>query len=409
MSDRPATTSIFAILKRAFGWNLGKVVASQREVDALTAAGITDPAVQQYAVWRRSLLMVAAIWTTISAVLALIDTIEDGFHELTALGVTLEIAWLAVAFGLAGACFIGVLQWKKPGRGSGLLIGAWVVGFLLPFVYALLPVGALYHVSTEPVDPGDTLGKIRALGDLAMSFVMSLGSYLLLLPAVISLIPGAVNGCLRIKSLLPAAQLPGWLLVCSAPLFLLFWIIVLVIVNHLANNMLLVCGFLLWAGAPIWYSALGKVFVQSQIGEAEAARISGVKRIVGITTMIGLALLLWFALSAKVAHLHVFGFDKETAVATKIQEFADADDLVTIDEVFKSFSEAESLVYALDLSNWRLVVDLLAKVLVVTIVFAELILRATVIAWKNDRKFRGGPGADPYNATMSQAATVLGE
>src|SRR5436190_10131651 len=98
------------------------------------------------------------------------------------------------------------------------------------------------------------------MGELAIGFVMSAGGYLLLLPAVMSLIPGAVNGCLRIKSLLPAAQLPGWLLVSAAPIFLLFWLIFLAIANHLVQSPLLVLGVILWAGSPIWFSIKGRVF-----------------------------------------------------------------------------------------------------------------------------------------------------
>ena len=64
----------------------------------------------------------------------------------------------------------------------------------------------------------------------------------------------------------------------------------LVIANHVARSPLLVFGVLLWAGAPIWYSVGGKVFVSSQITEQEAGRIGRIKRRVLVTTLVGLAL-----------------------------------------------------------------------------------------------------------------------
>ena len=53
-----------------------------------------------------------------------------------------------------------------------------------------------------------------------------------------------------------------------------------------------------------------------------------------------------------------------------------------------ALAESKSFVYAFDLSSWRMVVDFLAKLLVVTAVFADLVLRATVTAWRNDRSLR---------------------
>jgi len=115
---------------------------------------------------------------------------------------------------------------------------------------------------------------------MVVEFVLSAGGYLMLLPAVLSLIPGVLNGCLRIKALMPAAQLPGWLLIWVAPAFLLFWLVILVLANHVARSPLLVLGVLFWAGSPIWYSLFGKVFVQSQISDEDATKIARVKGVV---------------------------------------------------------------------------------------------------------------------------------
>ena len=430
MPASPATLSPLAHVARAFGWNLGAIVPSQAEAAALAAAGIADPVAVRYAAWRRSLLITAFVPTLAAAVLATFDTVESGFGELTRLGVGLEIAWLVAAFVLAIACLVGIRTWTRPGRAAGLLAAAWTGAFVLPFVYALLPVDAIYRVHDEPDPPAATgkpdakdddgedeepaakidpekLEKMRAAQELALEFVLSGGGYLLLFPAVISLIPGAVNGCLRVKSLLPAAQLPGWLLVCAAPAFLLFWVVVLVIANHAARSPFLVFGVLLWAGAPIWYAARGRVFVQSQIGPAEAARIAGVKRLVLVTTLLGVGLLLAFVLTTKVIGLNVVGFDRAKAVSTKIEELSDSDDEVSLEDVQAALAESKSFVYAFDLSSWRMAVDFLAKLLVVTAVFADLVLRATVAAWRNDRALRSRQGAAEYDAAAAAAEAIV--
>jgi hypothetical protein len=427
MSISTAGVSPFVHIQRAFGWNLGRVKPSPGEAAALAAGGVTDDAMQRYAVWRRSLLLVAAFWTTIAFLLATLDTIEGGFDDLTRLGVSLELGWLAAAAGIALACLIGAFDWKRPARTSGLLVATWGISFFLPFVYALLPVNAVYHVGEidssslqsmetlaeefglelDPVVDPATLERLKALQELTIEFVLSGSGYLLLLPAVLSLIPGAANGCLRIKALLPAAQLPGWLLVCAAPAFFLFSVVLLVIVNHAARSPLLVFGVLLWTGAPIWYSLRGKVFVQSQIGEAEAARIVNVKRLVLFTTLIGAALLVAFLITAKVAGMKVVGFHRDAAASTKLEELSEADDEVSLQDVQTAVAESKSLLYAYDLSSWRFAVDFLAKFLVATALFASLVLRATVSAWKFDRSFRASPGASLYDSTVAAVAGGL--
>ncbi len=436
-------------LKRAFAWNLAKTSPSAAEASGLTAAGVTGPTIQRYAVWRRSLLLVALAPTTLSVILAVVDAIQTGFGELTALGKFLELAWVAALAGLAAACAVGVLSWKKPGRAAGVLAAGWLAAFLLPFVTALLPAGWLYHVrdidparsahigksvaapkadtSKPPAKPApdeeeddddgpaagadvspETLEKIQKMQEAAVEFVLSGSAYLLLLPAVLSVIPGAVNGCLRIKSLLPASQLPGWLLVCAAPAFLLFWVVILVIANHVARSPLLVFGVLLWAGAPIWYSVGGKVFVSSQITEQEASRIGRIKLRALVTTLVGLALLLAFAVSAKVVGLHVVGFDRHAAVTSKLDEAFSEDDEVSIEEIQQAVAESKSFVYAFDLSSWRFLVDFLAKLLVVTGVFADLVLRATLAAWRNERALRAKPESAAFDASMSETLGIIG-
>ena len=427
-------------VSRALGWNLGNVVPSAGELVALEAAGVRDPAVQRYAAWRRSLLLVAIVPTTLAFLLAVWDTADGGFGEYAPLGVGLELAWLVASLGLAVACAIGVAFWTKPGSTSALLVIAWATTFLLPFAYALLPATALYHVHeidaaaiaklksppTQKADPAkvvkakdeededepdpplspEALEKAEAVEALAVEFVLSGTSYLLLLPAVLSLIPGVVNGCLRIKSLLPAAQLPGWFLVCAAPAFLLFWMVLLCLANHAARSPILVGGVLLWAGAPLWYAIRGRVFVRSQIGKTEAARVGGVKRLVGITTLLGLVLMLTFALTTKVVGLNLVGLDRAKAVSTKI-EILSEDDEISLEDVQTALAESKSFVFAFDLSSWRFVVDFLAKFLVVLAVFADLVLRATLASWANDRAFRAGSGASAYDAAAAAAVAAF--
>ena len=407
-STPPATTSPLTHLKRAFTWNLGRITPSASESAALTAAGVSDPVVQRYAVWRRSLLRVALGPTLIVFLLQVLDAIDGGMDELSILGVALEVAWLLAMAGLTLACLKGSRSWTRPGSSSTLLRGAWLAAFLFPILSALLPEGLLYDVQALSKATGaDEMDKFETLLDIAFGLALSGGTFLLLLPAVLSVIPGAVNGCLRIKSLLPAAQLPGWLLVCSAPVFLLSWVVILALANHVFQSPLLVLGVTLWAGSPIWYALRGRVFVQSQLSQDDARKIAGVKRVVALLALTGIASILTFTLTAKVAGLTVLGMDPEAAVSTKIDELSEASDDVSLAAVGEALDDSKSFVYAYDLSSWQLIIDFLAKLLLATAVFADLVLRATLAGWRNERTLRARAEASGFDASAAAASSAL--
>ena len=95
-------------------------------------------------------------------------------------------------------------------------------------------------------------------------------------------------------------------------------------------------------------------------------------------------------------------------MSTKIEELSDSDDEVSLEDVQAALAESKSFVYAFDLSVWRAAIDFLAKLLVVTAVFADLVLRATVAAWRNDRALRASAGAADYDTTAAATGRLFG-
>ena len=51
----------------------------------------------------------------------------------------------------------------------------------------------------------------------------------------------------------PQSLVPGWGLIASVPLFVLLTLATFVLLYHIAGNMLLVLGLLLWIGVPLLY------------------------------------------------------------------------------------------------------------------------------------------------------------
>jgi hypothetical protein len=224
---------------------------------------------------------------------------------------------------------------------------------------------------------------------------------------VLAVLPGAVNGSLRVKSLLPGSQIPGWLLVFAAPVFLLVWTVLLVVLNQPVQSPLLVLGVLLWAGAPALYALRSGLFVRSQWSEQDVARIATVKRTAGLVAISGLALMVAAAFTAKVAGLTMLGADEELALATRLDEVEDASEEDALDVFEDALGTSESFAYALDLSSWQLVLDVLAKLLLATAVFADFVLRAALAAWRNELETRGRTEAGVQDARMEALRNAL--
>jgi hypothetical protein len=404
-----ARPSLVTHLKRALGWNLARVTLATSERERLEADGVTSSVVQRYAAWRRSLMLVAVLPLVLVAVVKVWDAVDEGldFDEYTVVGLLLDVTSLVVMVALSVACLRGIAGWTRPSAGARLLGIGWLASLLIPVLWFLLPDHVLYAADAEArAMAGGDVDRIEALGVMFFNFVRYGGAALLLLPGLLSIIPGAVNGCLRVKSLLPAAQLPGWLLVCSSPLFLLFWIALLALANVALQSPLLVLGVCLWAGSPIWYALRGQVFVGSQLAPEDAARIGGVKRVVGLLALTGIGLLVWALVSAHVAGFTLVGFDEDTALSRRFEEWEEMEEF-NLGRIEEDVETSDSIVYAFDHSSFQLIIDILAKLLLSTAVFAHLSMRATLSAWRHDRALRSREEASQFDADAGALEQAL--
>src|SRR5262249_48264466 len=95
-----------------------------------------------------------------------------------------------------------------------------------------------------------------------LAFGAAIQSFLLLVPIVLALIAGGVAGSLRVKSLLPASIVPGWLLLGACSLQALMLFVMFVAINYIANSALLILALLLWLAGVAGYLFCGKSFVR---------------------------------------------------------------------------------------------------------------------------------------------------
>src|SRR5581483_2408581 len=115
---------------------------------------------------------------------------------------------LVTLYALPATALIALLLWARPRWSRRVLVGGWLLAFGVPFATALFPVEWRERLSEKPL--------LHAVEQVVYSWLYGLAYYVTLMPAVLSLLPGLVRACLRLKTLLPASILPGWCLAASA-------------------------------------------------------------------------------------------------------------------------------------------------------------------------------------------------
>lgn len=177
--------------------------ASPSEVDALqrSSAPVSSELAQDYASWRRSLLMVSLLMMGIGLLfnsLELIGTLSAKFMpgSFKAQSFFLFLAQVAATV----LCGLAAFQWSELRRSRSLARFAWLTQFAGPVLIFLFPTGLF---AKEPIFQ-------LALGAIAGTT---------LLPKILGLFPGLIRSSLTLKTLLPETSVPGWLGIIVAPIY----------------------------------------------------------------------------------------------------------------------------------------------------------------------------------------------
>jgi hypothetical protein len=182
------------------------VIAPPREHEQLVAAGI-QPRVHGLYVWRRSAMIIALPILLFSAVLSFIQAADlpdfsTDFGNLIAF-----LPSVGLLFAPLGAMIV-IKSWTNlPGSSKALLV-CWSISIAIPVFCALVPFDFIFDKGAAQIAKGylnQTFNYwlLTQRGNQA-SFASSL-----LLPVILSVPAGVLMGAGRIKSLFPAAAMPG--------------------------------------------------------------------------------------------------------------------------------------------------------------------------------------------------------
>jgi hypothetical protein len=334
-------------VRRAFDWNLAEIAA----------AGV-EPRLYGMLAWRRSTLITAMPLLLLSVVLAFYSTIDEGTDGLTGLGKLCDfgpdVALLLIPVGALRV----IASWTEMRRNARILILCWVLSIAIPLLVALVPLDALVDLDTARRQVVAQGGDVRAFDAYILSLraALAVNYAMKLLPVLVTVPSGVLKGAARIKSLFPAAGLPGWFLVAVAPFYSLFTIVVFVLIEQIAGNGLLLVGVGLLAFAPWLFVIYRKVYGRPLSVVEAAKELPRASRFGGFFLFGGLALIAIYVVTAKVQGHRVIGSG---------------------DSAFLSYTDV-----------LRAIGEVVSRTLVTTVVFSAIVLSMVFAEWKTARSMR---------------------
>lgn len=364
-------------VKRAFDWNLRHLEVDQAERANLLSKGVHDENAQRYLVWRRSILLVIMIPMGISALLAVIGLFTINWQGLSAMGVLTQLLRVAGLFVLPVTAYLASQSWDNQRKSRRVLLFGWAIALGIPLLLALIPAGWLFNMQgANPLQRAEMTAMLSVVG--------AIGAFVALMPTVLSVIPGVLRGCLRIKALLPNSILPGLFLVAATPLYVMLFLVVFTIVNQIAGNFLLILGVLALAASPVIYLFHSGTFTRPLRSEQEFAKIGAVQNQAMIVMGIGLALIVLYALTATLA---IPGRGEVSLIGTNAQT---------------------SMMRPWDPNIFQFPLEYISRSLFTTAAVADLFMLMNLALWKNSKVIEGTPEGQAYDHVMANIEEIGG-
>lgn len=209
--------------------------ASSEEASELMKAAnpVSSSQAQDYASWRRSLLMISLLMLSVSLLLNVFKIGEvltsDQQHFITKFQ-----TFFLFFFQLAASvlCLLAARDWCNLQRSRSWARFAWLTQFLGPFLVFLVPLSVF--ISDKFV-----------LLNLGVFVVLTLS------PKIFGLFPGLIRCSLTVKTLLPETATAGWLAIIIAPLYAMFLVVAAIIALQVNEKLLGIGLALIAAGMSV--------------------------------------------------------------------------------------------------------------------------------------------------------------
>jgi hypothetical protein len=344
-----------------------------------------DLLLQRQLAWRRSVLVLVIVFTSLTAA---IDTTtrliggprvsfnfvlhidpDEGAESQTWFGDVCDFLWLLSFYAMPAAALLALLLWARPKASRSILLAGWAASFLVPVAIALTPWS---WWTADPSPPTTASARLVRQSERIVEGLVWGNYYVVILsPAVLALVPGLLRACVRIKLLLPESTLAGWFLVAAAPFNSLLVLVTVVALAQVAPSPLLLAGMLLWLAAPLAYLIRAGTITRPLCSPEDLLGLARVQRVAWALIAAASVCLIAYVATWQVFGRRLVGLEPETS-------------LLRPWEVARYF------------------LDFLGRSLFVTVLGADLLLRATLSAWRYEREFQQSNRATRYDQMMEK-------
>ncbi|MEM9345317.1 MAG: hypothetical protein AAGB26_01740 [Planctomycetota bacterium] len=324
-------------LKRSLSSDFYQVRANEEERKRLAGLPkpITNELGQDYAAWRRGMLWITTLTIAITLGFQTYETIELMDDE-TQPGIIqfMFVMLLCLLAGATGLVNKAALVWDDLEKSRRYTRFAWLLLFLGPFLVWCIPIAPFMDYTTS--------GQRIQIG-----LFVSLFAALDLFPRIIGLFAGIIRASLTLKTLLPESNTPGWLAVITAPLYVLFFLVALIIAIQSTISIWLVLSFNAFILAPVMLLTRTKSLVRSVDPKDGHLVVQQIRRT--SIVCVGAALIFFI--------------------------------------IFVSTIELNIPIEAVDVFN--IIASFLASVLLLTLVMSDLMMSLMIHAYSQQQVFRG--------------------
>ncbi|MBK9031477.1 MAG: hypothetical protein IPL61_09105 [Myxococcales bacterium] len=302
--------------KRAFRLRIdpAEVLPAERYALAHASPPITEPNLQAFLAWRRSVLFLVAC--------ALVPLTVIGLYNGLSGTLPSPIRFVKVAPAVAEALFL-VICWTQLKRWAHWrtqrrwLFWGWLLFMLTPFIVFVYPLRSILddlpHTKAGMVEKArslqamgfGSLAEVRRMKDqVLMPFVFSMIAMLQLAPKAISVMPGLIRASMVVKLLFPGSSAPGWLIAMAAPMYALLAYVILIIPYQFTGDTRFITGILLVVVGQGVLARSGFRLARP-LSEEEAVKYVKQVRLIYMITMFLSAVLIVAALSGLVKMIHL--------------------------------------------------------------------------------------------------------
>lgn len=297
-----------------------RAAEDERVTLAGQAAPITDAQAQDYVAWRRAALWIAGVLLVASALVSVVEhhTVAEtaALEQAAAAGQqptaadlkamaaqvaeTMGASNLAIMDGLldfllfvkmavATLAMVAAWQWTRLRRSRSLARWALLTALVLPLLVSAWPW-------SQWLDFEHLEQQFGAAKQIKQGVALAIAAQLTvtITPKLIALFPGIMRSSMALKTLLPEAAAPGWLVVVFAPFLAGFLLLILCFLGQVQGSWILLAGIAALVAAPIVYVRNAAKLVQPCRAEDVASAVGAVRHTAGAANAIGVCLLVWY-------------------------------------------------------------------------------------------------------------------